>query len=118
MTNPVVAQVTLRKADGSSILDSSDPITAETLARYRVEKTVVAAAKAKFETLGFTVVGEGPTGFSITGNKADFEQAFQTTLASTAVGQSFTATHPLAIPVDLASLVADVALPMPPTLFP
>jgi hypothetical protein len=55
----VVAHVTLRKRDGSSLLDSNAPITAETIAHYRVEEAVIQEAKAKFEALGFSVEGEG-----------------------------------------------------------
>lgn len=117
MTDQVVAQVTLRKADGSSILESKASITAETLARYRVESSVVQAAKAKFEALGFTVTAEGPTGFSITGSQAHFEQTFHTTLASSPGGKRLTAKDGLAIPAELTPLVADVTLPIPPELF-
>lgn len=117
MTDQVVAQVTLRKADGSSILESKASITAETLARYRVESSVVQAAKAKFEALGFTVTAEGPTGFSITGSQAHFEQTFHTTLASSPGGKHLTAKDGLVIPAELTPLVADVTLPIPPELF-
>jgi hypothetical protein len=118
MTDQVVAQVTLRKADGSSILESKAPLTAATLARYRVESSVVEAAKAHFEALGFSVTAEGPTGFSITGSQAHFEQTFQTTLVASPGEQQLTAKDALAIPAELTPLVADVTLPIPPERFP
>lgn len=129
MTQPVVvAQVILRKRDGSSILDSNAPMTAETIAQYRVEVAVRQEAKAKLEALGFSVTGEGATGFTITGEPALFEQAFQTTLTARHQEEGarslgaperprFMATRPFQIPADLASLVADVSLPVPPELF-
>jgi len=129
MSEKVIAEVILRKADGSSILDVEGSITAETIVKYRVEQEVIREASERLKELGFDVIQIGPVGFTISGNKALFEQVFQTTLEmrrrqvlSTEVAGAerayYQAVVPIRIPANLFSLIADVVLPIPPEYFP
>lgn len=129
MAEQVTAQVILRSADGSSILDAKEAITAENIAKYQVGKEVIDEASKKLEGLGFEVVQAGPVGLTISGDKVLFESVFQTTLeargteimgtkVSGVEASYYKATEPIKVPEDLASLIADVALPTPPELFP
>lgn len=129
MTEKVIAEVILRSADGSSILDAEEGITAKNIEKYRVGKEVIEEATKKLEGLGFEVVQTGPVGFTISGDKALFESMFQTTLEARSTeimptkiagvqASYYEATAPIKIPEELSSLVADVALPTPPEFFP
>ena len=122
MAEDVIAQVVVRSPDGSSILEVSQPITAATIAKYRVGAEMIQRASTALENLGFKVLAPGPTGFTISGNRALFERIFDTVLQEdTARGrpapaQRFTALQPLVIPVELSSLIAAVVMPVPPEL--
>lgn len=129
MAEDVIAQVVLRSPDGSSILDATQPITAETIARYRVGEEVVRRASGALERLGFKVLAPGPTGFTISGSRALFEQVFDTVLQESADrGQSalepgkvqprFVPLRPLRIPDELSPLIAAVVMPVPMQLMP
>jgi len=129
MTEKVTAEVILRSADGSSILDVKEAITAENIAKYQVGKEVIEEASKKLEELGFEVQQAGPVSLTISGDKAQFESRFQTTLEarsreimptkiSGAEASYYEATEPIKIPEDLSSLIADVVLPTPPQFFP
>lgn len=129
MTDQVMAQVILRAADGSSILDSQEPITAENIAKYQVGQVVIEEVSQKLEKLGFEVLQASPTGLTISGDKALFEKVFQTNLeargaevmSSKIEGAEiayYEATKPFKIPADLSSLIADVTLSTPPQFFP
>lgn len=129
MAEQVTAQVILYAADGSSILDSPEPITAQNIAKYRVSPEVIAEASHKLEQLGFKVVQAGPTSLSIASDKALFERVFQTKLevggkkamdtkVSGVEAYYYEATEPVKIPGELRPLVAGVLLPTPPELFP
>ena len=128
MPEPVTAEAILRSADGSSILDTEEAITAETIAKYRVEKGVIDEVSRKLEELGFRIEQVGPTSLTLTGDQELFETVFQTTLEGKTTGimdtqlegveaSYFDAKEPIQIPENLASLIADVVLPSPPQLF-
>lgn len=125
----VTAKVILRLADGSSILDAKEGITAKTIARYRVGKELVEETSKKLEGLGFKLLQTDPVSLTISGKKALFERVFQTTLETRrkkvmgtkqeGVEISFYSTkEPFNIPKDLSSRIADVVLPTPPELYP
>jgi hypothetical protein len=127
MAQDIVAQVVLRAPDGSSILDAGQPITASTIARYRVGAEIVQRASTALEKLGFKVLESGPTGFTISGERPLFEQTFDTVLQENfartqpALGAApvqlrFTALRRLSIPAKLSSLIAGVVMPAPPEL--
>jgi hypothetical protein len=129
MTDKVIAEVILRSANGSSILDATEGVTAQTIARYRVGGEVIKEASRKLEALGFEVVQAAPTGLTISGSKDLFEKVFQTTVevrtksvmppeAKAGERAYYQATKPIQVPPDLYSLVAGVTLPTPPEYFP
>lgn len=129
MSDQVTAEVILRSADGSSILDAKEGITAGTIEKYRVGEEVIEEASERLEALGFKVLQRGPVGLTISGNSARFEAVFQSTLearstevmetkAEGGVAEYYEFTQPISIPEDLSSLVADVTLPSPPQFFP
>jgi len=49
MAQSVIAEVILRKADGSSVLDAQEPITARNIAQYRVGEEVAEKASRKLQ---------------------------------------------------------------------
>ena len=129
MTENVIAQVVLRSPDGSSILEASQPITAENIARYRVGVEVMERASTALEKLGFEVLEAGPTGFTMSGSRALFERTFDTVLEENAATARsmlagdpnrprFVPLRPLTIPAELSSLIAGVVMPGPPELMP
>jgi len=100
----VIAEVVVRAPDGSSILDAPGPITEETVDRYRPSDETTAEAAARLEALGVEVLGKGPTGLTISAEREVFERTFGTV------------TGPIAVPEELADLVAGVVLPERPEL--
>jgi subtilase family serine protease len=129
MTEKIIAEVILRSADGSSILDATEGITAQTIARYRVGEEVVSQASRKLEMLGFEIVQSGPLGLTISGPKDLFEKVFQTTLEvhtkqvmTPEMGGGkrpyYKETKPFQVPTDLSSLIAGVTLPVPAEYLP
>jgi hypothetical protein len=129
MAQPVIAEVILRKADGSSILNAQEAITARNIAQYRVSKETAEEASQKLRDRGFEVLQVGPTSLTISGDKGLFEENFETALqiTSTNVMPSdiagaettyYEVKEPMRIPEDLSSLIADIVLPTPPLLFP
>ncbi len=128
VTEDVTAEVILRAADGSSILDVDEGITAENISKYRVGTEVIEQATRTLEELGFDVLEVGPVSLTISGEKTLFESVFQTKLkpysrddSGTKVSGTETSyyeiTEPIRVPDQLSSLVADVALPTPPQYF-
>jgi hypothetical protein len=71
-----------------------------------VSEEANAEAAARLEALGIDVVGRGPTGLTISAPRDVFEQVFGT------------ATDPIAVPGELADLIAAIVLPERPELFP
>jgi hypothetical protein len=123
MAEDVIAQVVLRSLDGSSILEAPQPITAATITKYRVGAEMIQRTSTALESLGFKVLAPGPTGFTISGNRALFERIFDTVLqeeditrARPTLAPRFAALRPLTIPAELSSLIAAVVLPVPPEL--
>jgi subtilase family serine protease len=128
MTDKVVAEVILRSANGSSILDANAGITAQTIEKYRAGVEDIKEASRKLEALGFTIEQTGPVGLTISGSKTLFERVFRTTLevrispvapaeALTTEPAYYQATAPIQVPADLASVIAGVTLPIPAEYF-
>jgi hypothetical protein len=128
MAQPVIAEVILRKADGTSIMDAQEAITAGNIAKYRVSEDVAEEASQKLRDSGFEVLQVGPTSLTISGDKGLFEDKFGTALEITSTnvmpsyieGAEITyyeAKEPMRIPADLSPRVADIVLPSPPELF-
>jgi hypothetical protein len=129
MAQPVIAEVILRKANGSSIMDAQEAITARNIAKYRVSEEVVEEASQKLRDRGFEILQVGPTSLTISGDKELFEDRFGTALEikSTNVMPSHTegaqtmyyeAKEPMRIPEDLTPQLSNIVLPTPPELFP
>ena len=123
MPEDVTAQAVLRLPDGSSALDAEEAITAANVRERAVSAERAEAAAAKLEALGFTVQERGPVSLSFRGPKALFERTFQTRLErlESDVGSGaqayYQARTSVRVPDDLAALVAEVVLSLPPTLF-
>jgi hypothetical protein len=129
MAQSVIAEVILRKADGSSVMDAREAITAGNIAKYRVSEEVAEEASRKLRDSGFEILQVGPTSLTISGDKGLFEDRFGTALEITSTnvmpsdieGAEITyyeAKEPMRIPVDLSPRIADIVLPTPPQLFP
>jgi hypothetical protein len=108
MSGPVIAEVVVRTAEGSSILDAPEAIDSETIARYRPGADALADAAARLRERGFEIVQEGPTGLTVSAGPERFEETFATAGADTAAR----------IPPELADVVAGVTFPRPPELHP
>jgi hypothetical protein len=126
MSEKVIAEVVLCRKDGVSILNAEEGITAETVAKYRVEEEVINAASKELKKLGFEVVQTTPFGMTISSDKALFEKVFQTTLEvqhkqEPSIGVAhvyYRAVQPIQIPANLSSLIPAVTLPTPPEYYP
>jgi hypothetical protein len=129
MAQPVIAEVILRKADGSSVLDAQEAITARNIAKYRVSEEVTERASRKLHDRGFEVLQVGPTSLTISADKELFEDRFQIDLETKSTDMMapeiegaettyYVTKKPAKIPQDLSSLVADIVLPTPPELYP
>jgi len=129
MSEKVAAQVILRRRNGTSIVDAEGAITADTIAKYQVEKEVIEQASSTLAEMGFAIEQTGPTSLAISGDRVLFEATFRTTLEAKrteilpgkVVGVEttyFEAKEPIIVPEDLASLIADVVLPIPPQFYP
>lgn len=106
MSEAVVAEVVVRAPDGSSILDAAGPLSEETIGRYRASEEALAAVAERLEELGLDVVARGPTGMTVSAEREVFERLFGS------------GTDPVAVPAELADLVAGIVLPQPPELYP
>lgn len=122
MSDEVIAQVILRSADGSSVLESDEPITSENVKSRGAEERVIEEAQRALRDLGFDVVQASEVGVTISGDKERFEDVFDTTLeersdstdADADRERVYEAKQPVRIPEELSSLVADVVFPVPP----
>jgi hypothetical protein len=80
MAQPVVAEVILRKADDTSVIDAQEAITARNISEYRVSEEVAEEASRKLQERGFEVLQVGPTSLTISGDQGLFEDTFGTAL--------------------------------------
>jgi hypothetical protein len=106
MDETVIAEAVVRAPDGSSILDVAGPVTEETIGRYRASEEAIAEAAARLEALGIKVVARGATGLTISAARELFERTFGT------------ARDGIAVPEELADLIAGIVLPERPQLYP
>ena len=129
MGTEVISELILRSADGSSILEANEAITAGNIARFRVEAETIDLVSTKLKRLGFKVIQVSPTSLTISGDKGVFEKVFQTTLELQGrermglpirgvEASYYKATKPIQIPEELSSWVTGVAFPTPPEFFP
>jgi hypothetical protein len=80
MAQPVVAEVILRKADDTSVIDAQEAITARNISEYRGSEEVAEEASQKLQDRGFEVLQVGPTSLTISGDQRLFEDTFGTAL--------------------------------------
>lgn len=125
MTPQVTAEVILRTRGGESLVDAGEPPTSENIDRYKVEDDVASEATKKLNELSIKVLQTGPVSLSISAEKEVFERVFQTRLGEVGgpgLGETgsarYEAVAPIQVPRDLASLVAEVVLPIPPIFYP
>lgn len=104
MSEPVIAEVVVRAPDGSSVLDAP-PMTAENIDRYRASETATSEVRARLEALGVDVIGQGPTGLTVSADEEVFARVFGSAQSPS-------------VPGELNDLVAGVVLPEQPELFP
>jgi hypothetical protein len=115
MAEKIIAQVVLKAANGSSILDA-DPESVV------ISEPLIEDASEKIRSLGCDVLVTGVHSLSISCEKQRFEKIFNTSLkqiktSSTAATDSFfQSSRPVTIPDSLVPYVADVLLPVPPGL--
>ncbi len=122
MSDRVVARVSLRSAEGSSVLDADEPITSDNVDDYRAGTNAIEGAKEALRGLGFDVVQASEVGLSISGDKDRFEEVFDTTLkarsesadAESGDRQAYEATEPVQVPDALAAFVDEITFPVPP----
>ncbi|MET1411235.1 hypothetical protein ABVF61_03150 [Roseibium sp. HPY-6] len=108
------AQVVLKRADGTSILDVQESVTASVLDKYRVPEDTVAAAAKALEALGFRIAGNDGTTLSIEGSRQTFIDVFGLEVGAEAAG---VAAHATQVPDEIKPYVADVIVPPGPTFF-
>jgi hypothetical protein len=125
MTEQIIAEVVLRAEDGSSIVSSAEPVTAESVERFKINAKQVLQAREHLLAYGFKVEAAGPFSFSISCEKEAFERVFKTELRAVTKEDSlignmtfYKVLSPIRIPEGLASFVSAVTLPVPPDLFP
>ncbi|WP_118830476.1 hypothetical protein [Salinibacter ruber] len=122
MSDRVVAQVSLRSAEGSSVLDADEPITSDNVDDYRAGTNAIEGAKEVLRGLGFDVVQASEVGLSISGDKDRFEEVFDTTLKARSESadaepddrRAYEATEPVQVPDALAAFVDEITFPVPP----
>jgi len=122
MHDQVIAQIILRSPEGSSVLESDEPITSENVESRRAEKQVIAEVQGALRDLGFEVVQVSEVTITISGDKELFEDVFDTTLEERSASADadadrervYEAKQPARIPKKLSSFVSDVVFPVPP----
>ncbi len=122
MSDRVVAQVSLRSAEGSSVLDADEPITSDNVDDYRAGTNAIEGAKEALRGLGFDVVQASEVGLSISGDKDRFEKVFDTTLKARSESadaepgdrRAYEATEPVQVPEALTEFVDEITFPVPP----
>ena len=124
MEEKVTARAILRRRNGLSILETTEPITTENVAKYKLDEGITQQASAKLSAYGFEVGEAGPYSLSITGEKQLFERVFRTRLiakqsAESAIQATFYEVEkPINIPDELSTMIADMAPTRSPELFP
>ena len=124
MEEKVTAHVILRRRNGSSILEATDPITSENVTKYKVDEGIIKEASAKLSAYGFEIGEGGPYSLSITGDKRLFERVFRVRLTAKKSAEPgiqatfYEVEEPIQVSDELSALIADVALTRPPELFP
>ena len=104
MAETVVAEVVVRAPDGSSVLDAPT-VTEENIDRYRASEAATSEVRARLEALGVDVVGQGPTGLTVSASEEVFARVFGSVESPS-------------VPDELDDLVAGIVLPQRPELFP
>jgi hypothetical protein len=104
MAETVIAEVVVRAPDGSSVLDAP-AVTEENIDRYRASEAATSEVTARLEALGVDVVGQGPTGLTVSASDEVFARVFGSAESPS-------------VPDELDELVAAVVLPQRPELFP
>lgn len=117
-SNLVTAQLVMRRADGTSILDLKGPLTALSPERTAgdLPEDRVRDIRKRLEGLGFTIAAGSLNTLSVSGPPALFLDVFGLD-AATATARG-TEAHATRIGEDLEPFVADVFVAPPPEFFP
>ena len=113
-----VAQLVMKRADGHSILDRSEPATAgsASLGAGDLPDDRVDHIRRMLSDAGLTVEGGNNNTLSVSGPPEVFIDLFG--MDPESAGRAGTAAHATKLPPDLEPFVADVFVPPGPTLFP
>ncbi len=112
-TSRIHAQFVLKDAAGRSLLDAGGPLTADTVAAYRVPPERLAEARRRLEALGLRVEAAAGGVLSASGERELFAKLFGAVPEPPAGGEALR----LEVPAALDDIVAAVLLPPPPELF-
>ena len=104
MAETVVAEVVVRAPDGLSVLDAPT-VTEENIDRYRASEAATSEVRTGLEALGVDVIGQGPTGLTVSASEEVFARVFGSVESPS-------------VPDELDDLVAGIVLPQRPELFP
>ncbi|WP_420208950.1 hypothetical protein [Candidatus Electronema sp. JC] len=110
-------QVILRKADGTSILNATVPLTSRNVAEFYVEEERILETKQKLEQLGFFVGANDRMSLSITGTKEIFAQTFGIDEATITNSSENYSVHAVVIPEPLEEFISDVIITKSPEYF-
>lgn len=110
----LVAQAILRRADGSSILDTEGGITSANIEQFAVEPERIEDAVQRLEERGFSIEARDQYTLSLAGPARLFENVFGLREVVQKGAAPFSAAH---VPPELADVIADVMIPAPPQYF-
>ena len=111
----ISAQLVLKRADGTSILDAGEPVTAAVIARFMVPGDRIDFVRGKLENVGFNLPEGNATTLSVVGPRALFAEVFGLEVGT---NESGVAAHATRIPDELSDHVADVFVTPAPEFFP
>lgn len=112
---PFSAQLVLKREDGTSILDSGEPVTAAVIAQFMVPEDRIVFVRGELEKIGFNIPEGNATTLSVVGPRELFVEVFGLEVG---IAESGVAAHATRIPDELSDHVADVFVTPAPELFP
>ncbi|MGH3666547.1 MAG: hypothetical protein ACRDU8_10765, partial [Egibacteraceae bacterium] len=114
----IYAQASPRSVGGTSLFETSAPVTAGEVAAFSSEEGVVQDAARRLRDAGFDVLQVAPTTINIAGPAERYEQVFGTSLVTEerdvvkAFGRHDTATHIDTTDTDLPGLIDTSGTPL------
>lgn len=110
----IVAQITLKSASGSSILDKEAVVTSETVNKYKPTAATVRKAKKLLKSDGFDVTDNG-IGLSASTTVENFEKVFGVEVSETKVKRFtvYKTQKKIPVPNSWKNVIESVDLPEP-----